>query len=227
MVHAGGHGEDGFAIGKAEDRDLRAGEEFLDDDFAAAFAEDLFLHHRADGVFCFLAGMADEDSFAQGQAAGLDHDGEGGLGHTGQGGGGVMEHLVIRGGDAVPFHQVLSEGFAALDGGGGGVRAKGGDACFPEFIHSAQHQGVVGGHHHKVGLVFLGCCNDGLHIVGAAGDTDGILGDTGVAGHSKQLGGPGAFLQLTDNCVFPAAAANDQYSHGILSCTYVLLLFPS
>ena len=66
--------------------------------------------------------------------------------------GGVVEGLILRGGDAVLLHQVLGEDLAGLDAGRGLVRAEGRDADLCQRVHHAQCQRVVLRHHDVVEL---------------------------------------------------------------------------
>ena len=157
MVHGGDHGDDGFAVGEAEDADLGAGEELLDDDFRAALAEDFVLHHGADGVFRGLAGLADEDALAQGKAVGLDDGGQGAGVHIGEGLFRVGEGLIGGGRDVIFFHEVLGEGFASLEDGGIFAGAEAGEAFGLQGVGHAEDQGVVGGDDDEIdGVLFCG-----------------------------------------------------------------------
>ena len=78
MVHGGDHGNDHLAIGKGENRDLGARQELLDDNVAAALSKDFVLHAGAHCRHRLLACHGHGDAFAQGQAIGLNHSGDGG-----------------------------------------------------------------------------------------------------------------------------------------------------
>ena len=65
MVHRRDHGNDRLAVGKGQDADLGARQEFLNDDVVAAFAEHLIFHHGTNGVLGFFARHRDDNALAE------------------------------------------------------------------------------------------------------------------------------------------------------------------
>ena len=143
MVHGRHHGNNGFAVGKAQNGDLGPLHELLDDDARAALTEGLVLDHGANGGFCFLHRLRDDDALAERQTVGLDDDGRALRLNIGAGGLHVGEELVLRRGDAVLFHQILGKGLARLDDGGLFVGAEARDARLGQRVHRAEGQRIV------------------------------------------------------------------------------------
>ena len=218
MVHAGDHGLDHLAVRKAQHADLRPGEELLYHHMVAGCAELFVQHDLLDAVGSLLLVFADEHALAQCKAVRLDDHRVLTLGadviHDLCG---VIEGLVLCGGDAVFLHQVLGEHLGGLDAGSGLVRAKGGDACLCQRIHHAQCKGVVLRHHNVIELFFHCKAHHGIHIGGLDVFALGVIADAAVARCAPDLAAVGALFQCLDDGVLAAAAAHYQnfFSHII------------
>ena len=143
MVHGGNHGNDRFAVGKAQNGDLGPLHELLDDDTRAALTEGLVLDHGADGGFCFLHRLRDDDALAERESVRLDDDGRALRINIGAGGVRVGEELILCRGDAVFFHQILGKCLARLDDGSLFVGAEARDARLGQRVHRAEGQWIV------------------------------------------------------------------------------------
>ena len=143
MIHGGNHGNDRFTVGKAQNGDLGPLHELLDDDARAALTEGLVLDHGADGGFCFLHRLRDDDALAECQTVGLDDDGRALRINIGAGSVRVGEELILCRGDAVFFHQILGKCLARLDDGGLLVGAEARDARLGQRVHRAEGQRIV------------------------------------------------------------------------------------
>ena len=143
MVHGRHHGNNGFAVGKAQNGDLGPLHEFLDDDACAALAEGLVLDHGANSSFCLLDRPGDNDALAERESVRLDNDGRALRLNIGAGGVRVGEELILCRGDAVFFHQILGKCLARLDDGGLFVGAEARDARLGQRVHRAEGQWIV------------------------------------------------------------------------------------
>ena len=210
VVHRGHHRLDHLAVGEAEDADLRAGEELLHDHMVAGSAEFFIQHDLLDALGSLLFVLADEHALAQRKAVGLDDHRILALGldvlHDL---GGVVEGLILRGGDAVLLHQVFGEDLGGLDAGRSLVRAERRDADLCQSVHHAQCQRVVLRYHDIVELFRLCKTHHRLHIGGLNVDAVGVIADAAVAGRTPDFAAVGALLQCLDDGVLASAAAND------------------
>ena len=143
MIHGRNHGNDRFTVGKAQNGDLGAFHKFFDDNARTALAESLVLDHGADGGFCFLHRLRDNDALAECQTVGLDDDGRALRINIGAGGVRVGEELILCRGDAVFFHQILGKCLARLDDGGLFVGAEARNARLGQRVHRAEGQRIV------------------------------------------------------------------------------------
>ena len=210
VIHGGYHGGDVGAVGKGQDTDLRPGEKLLHHDLAARVAKGPILHDGLDGGPGLLHALGNEDPLAQSQAVGLDDGGVGGGLQVGHGLRRVRKHPVVRRGDAVFLHQALGKDLAGLDAGGVSAGAKAGDACRVEGVHAAQGQGVVRGHHREVHRVGRGKVYNGRDVLGPdLRDAHRVGRNAAVAGETVDGLHGSVFLQLFDDGVFAAAAADD------------------
>ena len=213
-----------FPVGEGQNGHLRPGQELLHHHPGAALPEDLVLHQGADRLPGLLTGLADEDALAQGQAVGLHHRGQGAGLHIGQGGFRTVKYLVGGGGDAVAPHQVLGKHFAALDGGGVLRGAEAEDPGGLQSVHRPQHQGIVGGHHGEIHRVGPHELHNGGDVLGADGHALGVGGDAAVAGQGVDGLRPWVLLELLNDGVFAASAANDQNVHVLFPFPVFLAL---
>ena len=213
MVHGGEHGHEGHAVREAEDGDLGALQVLLDDEAGAALAEDAVLHGGADGLAGLLAAHGDRDALAEGEAVGLDDDGDGRGFDVGHGGVEVVEDLVGGGGDAVFLHESLGKDLAALDLGGGLGGAEGGGADVLKGVGHAEAEGIVRGDYGEVGADLPGEVHGSLYVRGGHGHADRVRGDAAVAGQGVDLRRLRVAPERPDDGVLSPAAANDHYLH--------------
>ena len=195
MVHGRNHGNNRFTVGKAQNGDLRPLHELFDDDARTALAESLVLDHGADGGFCFLHRLRDDDTLAECQTVGLDDDGRALRVNIGAGGVRVGEELILCRGDAVFFHQILGKCLARLDDGGLFVGAEARDARLGQRVHRAEGQRIVRRDDGVVDPVRLGkldlrgdvLCADLRHA-------DRVGGDAAVTGQAVNFLNCGIFF---------------------------------
>ena len=211
VVHGGDHGLDHLAVGEAQHTDLRAGEELFHHDVVAGSSELFVQHDLLDALGGLLFVLADEHALAQRKAVGLDDHGVFALSldvlHDL---GGVVEGLILCGGDAVLLHEVFREDLGCLDAGSGLVRAESRDADCRQRIHHAQCQRVVLSHHDVVELFRLRKADHRFHVGGLDVDAVGVIADAAVAGRTPDFAAVGVLLQCLDDGVLASAAANDQ-----------------
>ena len=217
VVHGGYHGDHGLAVGKGQHGDLRAGEKFLNDHLISAVAEGAVQHDGFHGGHGVLPGLSDEHTLAQSQTVGLDHHGQGAGLHIVHRGGSIGEHLILRRGDPVFFHQVLGKDLAALNDGGLRLRAEAGDPSGLQRVHRTQHQRIVRRHHGEVNAVGLGKVHLRGNILRAdLRDAHSVSSDAAVAGSAVDRLHSGILFQFFDDGVLTAAAADNQKVHGSL-----------
>ena len=184
----------------------------------AGSAELLVQHDLLDALGCLLLVFADQHALAQCQTVGLDDHWVLALGadviHDLCG---VIEGLVLCGGDAVLLHQVLGEHLGGLNAGCSFVRAKGRDAHSGQRVHHAQSQRVVLRHHNVIELFFYGKAHHGVHIGRLDVFALCVIADAAVAGCTPDLAAVRALFQCLDDGVLAAAAAHYQnfFSHII------------
>ena len=213
VVHGGHHGLYHLAIGKAQNADLGAGEEFLNDHMVAAFAEDLVGHHVPHRRPGFLPGGGNDHAFAQGQTVGLDDCGHGGGFQILKSRLQVVKNLIFCRGNTVLFHQVFGKYLTALNNGGVGSGSKTGDSLIAESIHRPQNQGVIRSHHGVIHLVFQGERHNFLDFRGPDGNADRILCHAAIAGQGKNSLHGFVFFQLFNNGMLSSAATDYQNFH--------------
>ncbi len=209
VVHAGHHGLDYLAVGKAQHTDLGAGEELFHHHMVAGSAELFVQHdllHAIGGLFLVLA---DQHALAQCQSVGLDDHGVLALCldviHDL---GGVIKGGILCGGDAVFLHQVLREHLGGLDAGSSLVRAKGRDAHCCQCVHHAQRQRVILRHDHIIKLFLGSKGHHGLYVRRLDVLAFGIIADAAVTRSAPDLAAVRALLQCLDDGVLAAAAAD-------------------
>ena len=163
MVHAGDHGLDHLAVRKAQHADLRPGEELFHHHMVAGCAELFVQHDLLDAIGGLLLVLTDQHALAQCKAVCLDDHRVLALGadviHDLCG---VIEGLVLCGGDAVFLHQILGEHLGGLDAGSGLVRAKGGDGVIADAAVARCAPDLA-----AVGALFQ-CLDDGVLAAAAA-----------------------------------------------------------
>ena len=135
MVLRGVEGQQGLAVGQAQQRALGTLEHLLDHDDVAGLAERVeALVDAGEGL---LGVLRDDDALAGGQAVGLDHDGATELAHVGGALVLVGEGTVGGGGDTGALHDLLGELLGALHLGGLGTGAEARDAGGADRVSDA------------------------------------------------------------------------------------------
>jgi hypothetical protein len=114
-----------------------------------------------------------------------------------------------RGGHAGRLHDLLGERLGALQPGGGGRWAEGGDAGRADAVGQAVDQRRLGADDDEVDALGAG---DGQRL---AVDDPGVAGDARVAGRGQQLGVLGGAAQRAHERVLAAAGADDEDLHGV------------
>ena len=216
MVHGGEHGDERDAVREAEDRYLRPLKVLLDDEARAALAEDALLHGGADGSAGLLAAHGDGDALAEGEAVGLDDEGQGRGLDVGHGCVEVVEDLIGGGGYAVLFHEALGKDLAALYLRRGLRRAEGRHADVLKGVGHAEAEGVVGCDDGEVYARLAREVHGALYIRGAARDADRIGRDAAVARQGVNFRRLRAFAQRPYDRMLSPAPANDQNLHKSL-----------
>ncbi len=216
MVLRGHHGPHAFPVRKRQHGNLRPGEELLQHDAAARIAEDFVLHHRADRALRLSVILGDHDALAEREAVRFDDDGvaapRADPAHRRRG---IVEHLVIRGGNAVLFHQIFGEHLAALDDRGVFARAEGGDPGILQGVDHAGRERIVRRHEHQPDPVAARKAHRALHVVRRDRHALGVAGDAAVPGRAVNFLRAGALHQLADNGVLAPAAADHQNFHDL------------
>ena len=213
MVHGGDHGHDGLAVGKGEDRDFGAFEEFLNDNPVAAFSELMVEHHGAHGVLGLGEGIGNDDTLSEREPVRLDDAGHRGGAEVIQGGLSIREDLIARCGNAVLFHEFLGEHFARFDDGGITARAETGNAERFEAVDEACGQRVVGRDDCIINPVIFGKLAHTVQVHGGDGGALGVRSDPTVSGKRIQFINFRAFFQRADDGMFTSSAADNHNLH--------------
>ena len=196
MVLGAGQRQHRLAVGKGQQRALRALEHLLDHDGLACLAKGAreALAHAGEGL---LGGLGHDDALASGQTVSLDDAGAIELAHVGLGGPGLGEALVAGRGNAGALHDLLGEELGALHLRGVAVGTKAGDAGGAHRVAHALDERGLRADDHETDTVRRSevCHGDGVVLVEALGE--GCLGeDAAVAGRSPELAGARALDEL-------------------------------
>ena len=204
-------GTDRLAVGEGQHGDLRAGQKFLNDDLAAALAEDLVLHHGADGLLGLLAGLAMMTPLPRARPSALMTVGMGARVEIGE----RLRPCRQRPRTAAVgmpyfFMRFLEKTLLPSNDGGLGVGAEAGNAHALSSASTApRHQRIVGRHNGEINGVVLGEGDDAVDILCAdAGRTCASAAMPPLPGSGVDLSHARAFFfRLLDDGVLPSAAA--------------------
>ncbi len=172
------------------------------------------LQHVVDGGMGFVGSLRHHHALACGQAISLDDDGRAVLVHIGMRCRSVFEGGVGGGGNVVPRHEVLREGFGAFELGGGARRTENFQAAGAKAIDDACGQRRFGPDH-GVGDFFAHAERGQLFGVGHLQVLQpGVERGAAVAGRDIDLLYPRRLRQLPGDGVFTSAGADDEEFHG-------------
>ena len=208
LVVLGGGDRDGVgSVAEGEEGELVAGEKFFKDDFGFGCSGELSREDAGGHGLGFDVRVADDDAFAGGEAAGLDDDG----------GAEAVELFVDlfkagaegvgRGGDVVAAHEVLGEGLAGFEHGGGLGGAEDAATIGGKCVDEAEGERHFGADDRD------GRVDDGYEVEEGweAGYVDGEtlcdLGYAAVAGGAKDFGDAGGVRERPADGVLAATAA--------------------
>jgi hypothetical protein len=140
VILRGRERRDVLAVAEAEEADLVAFEELLDDHLPFGLAQQRTGEEALGGLDRGAARLADEHALAGGQAVGLDHDGrmedfDGLFELFGGGADGV-----VGGGNVVPLQEALGEALAGLEHGRGFGGPKDAQAALLKGVHNAERE---------------------------------------------------------------------------------------
>ncbi len=214
MIHRGYHWADRLAVAEGEDGDLRAGEEFFNDD-ALSGPPKAAAHCLTHCCLGLVAGRCHSHALSERQAVGLDHDGQVAGGDVCEGRGFVVVNGVTCGGDAVACHEGLGERLRALDLRGGLGRTEAADTCGGKGIHSSGHERVVRSDDGVVHAFLKRIGDERVDVHRANGDAgDPVLPrDAGVARRYDNLVHARAASQLAYDRMLASARSYDQNLH--------------
>jgi hypothetical protein len=128
------------AVAESKEREFFAVEELFEDDLVDGCAEECAGEHLVGCLLRFLSAGADDYAFASGQAVGLNdyRGGEGGK-FACRFFRGVADDIGC-GGDLASLHELLGEGLAGFELGGGTGRAEDAEAVAFEFVDETESQ---------------------------------------------------------------------------------------
>ena len=210
VVHRRNHGNYHITVSKGQHRDLRTGQEFLNNDLITAGTEYLVGHHRANSLHSLLTGHSDDNTLAQSQTVSLDNSGDGSRFQILQRCFHIGEDFISSSGNTVLLHEVLGENLTALNDCSICLGAKARDTLLFQCIHAAQNQGIIGCNNGIVNAGLHSKINDGINVLCTDVYTGSILCHTAVTGCYKDFGDGLVFFQFFNNGMLTATAANNE-----------------
>ena len=154
MVLRGGHGAHGLAVGKGQQRALRAGQHLLDDHGIAGIAKGA-AKALAHGFLGLLELSRHDNALACGQAVSLDDQRSALLAHVGESRSLVGKRTIGCRRNARTLHELLGEQLGALHLGTLGTRAKAGNTRRAHGVGHARHERSLGANYHESASVAL------------------------------------------------------------------------
>lgn len=106
-------------------------------------------------------------------------------------------------------HEVLGEGFAGLEAGGGLGGAEDSEAAGGKLVDDAEGEGDFGADDGEGGVFDGDDVDEGVEIADVDGDAAGDLSDAAVAGSGDDFSDCRGFAERPDECVLAATAADD------------------
>ncbi len=213
MVLRRGQCDRGLAVAQREKGRFLAGEKFLDDDFAAGFAQAAAEHH-VDGRFGLGDGLRHHHALAGGEAVGLDHDRRAARARIGLGRIGGVEALIGGGRDAVFPAQILGEALGAFEPCRGPGRSERLDAGGFQVVDDAGAERRLRPDHHKVDAMFAAKRDHRPMIGEVEADAFGLPRDAGIARRAIEPVGERACRHFPGQRMLAPAGAQQQDIHG-------------
>lgn len=220
VVLRGFEGDNAFAVREADEADLLAFEEFLEDNTGARGADESAGEHGADDGFGFIGIFEDDDALTGGESVGFDDERALEPRQGLDGDFGVIGGDVGSGGDAGAVHEVLGEDLAAFELGGGLGGSKDEAAFAAEGVNDAIDEGGFGSDDGEVGGGGAGGGQIPLGGIVGGGSRGGDGRAAGVAGGHKDLGHGGAAAEPPTEGMFAAAAADHEDFQDTISFSY-------
>ena len=175
-----------LAVGEGHHGNLRAAQEFFDNDAPAGVAE-----HPADqgvlnGLHGLLSSAGDGDALAGGQPVGFDRERVVLRVEKRDGVGGDIEGGEVAGGEIMAGEEVLAPDLAAFQDGGRPGRAEDAQAPGLEGVHDPFRQRNLRPHDGQADLLALGEVGQTGQVGGGEGEAGGKLGDSRAAGRGRR-----------------------------------------
>jgi hypothetical protein len=202
-----------LAVAEAEEADLVALEEFLQNDLRLRLAQQRAGEDALGGLQSRLARLADDDALARVQPVGLDHNGR-------------MEELngffdfglafanhVARGGNLVPLQEALGEALAGFQHGCRARRPEDAQALGLQGVHNAQRKRHFRPHDRQPRLLGLGQLDHGLHALQIHRNAARNLTDAAVARRAHHFRDLFAAFHSPGQRVLPAPRPQNQNLH--------------
>ena len=188
MVLRCGHGTHGLAVGKGQQRALRANEHFLDNHGVAGVTEGA-AKALAHGLLGLLKLGRHDNALARGKTVGL-HDQRGALlAHIGKRRGLIGKRAVGSRRNTRTLHELLGEQLGALHLSALGTRTKAGNTRRANGVGHAHHERGLGANHHESASVALGKRRHGRRIAIVENHVLAAARGTAVARRDVELAG--------------------------------------
>lgn len=193
-------------------------QKFLDHYPMAGRSEAVAREHVLDGLNGLGFGLRNHDAFSGSQTIGFNDNGRALSLNVGLGGFDFSKRLIGRGRDAMPRHEIFTEGLGSLELSGALGRTEAGQVLPSEGIDDAKYERRFRSYDRKAHGVPLGEFDQPGDIVCSNGNVGNALfpGRSRIAGRDKDLIGEGRLGGLPGQGMFAATAANDQDIHAEL-----------
>ena len=188
MVLRGGHGANGLAVGKGQQRALGANEHLLDNHGVAGIAKGA-AKTLAHGLLGLRKLGCHDNALARGKAVGLDDQRGALLAHVGKSRSLVGKRAVGRRRDTGALHELLGEQLGALHLGALGTRAKAGNTRRAHGVGHARHERSLGANYHKSASVALRKRRHGRRIAVVENNVLAAARGAAVARRNVELAG--------------------------------------
>ena len=212
MILGDGQREDLLTVHEAHERELGAGEIFLDHDLA--LAEFVVKEHILQSHLGVGEGLRDDDSLAGGQPVIFQDNREGVSADIFNGIIVVVEGLEGGGRNVVLLHQPFREILAGLDAGGCGGRSEYPQSSLFEGIGDSGGERDFRPHNRQVNTVFLREVHKFRDLCLLERNALGLGGDPGVPRSAEYLADTSGAAQSVHNGVLAATATDNQHVLG-------------